>query len=158
MKTLLGGFAGIAAVLFTCGVFGVPGLVAHAASPSLPAAELADWEIVRLGSLITLTGSLQADGNRWFLQAGDRVFRLHIGNKEYRKEIGLSLEAGKPVTIHGFVYGGDAAVTVLEMGGREYRFRRSDGTPLWALSAEEGARTARDAAGGGAERSGRGRK
>ncbi len=89
-------------------------------------------DIVKLGELIVLQGTLVPRRGEWFLRSGETEYELHMGNHEYRKKIGIDLETGKTAAVTGFIHGKDVAVTTILLDGKLYRFREDDGKPLWA--------------------------
>ncbi len=115
--------------------------------------ELRGRDFVRLGTLITVTGTLKPERGEWFLISGDKVYEIHLGDHEHRAKTGIKLAEGRAASVKGFMYKQegvdeiDIAVCTVIVDGKEYRFRENDGTPLWrGQSSGEGA--------GEAERSG----
>lgn len=95
-------------------------------------------DIVRLGKLTELTGTLKPEKGEWFVETEDgAVYEIHLGDHKHRAETGIALEKGKTATVSGFLYQQegneiiDIAVCTVKLDGKEYRFREDDGTPLW---------------------------
>ncbi len=138
----------ITSAVLAVGFLVATALVARAGSHE-PEARPRGREIVRIGTRSTLSGPLKQDRGEWFVVIGEHEYELHLGNHEYRRRIGLELEAGREAVVDGFVYGHDVAVIRLTVGDREYHFRKDDGTPLWA-GLSEGEGSGKEGGGGGA--------
>ncbi len=103
-----------------------------AAILTVSASELKGNEIVTLGSLDTLSGTLTEDAGEWYLQTGDSLYALHLGNHDYLDSLDLNLKERESATVFGFVYEQDIAPVTLTSGEITYCFRSEDGRPLWA--------------------------
>jgi hypothetical protein len=110
----------------------LPGIhlfAAHAAEKTL-----SGKDFVRIGKPGTVSGSLLEKDDEWYLKTKNGVYDLHFGNHEYRAQTGIKLQTGKNATVQGFIYNKDVAVGTITIDHKNYQFRRTDGSPLWAGS------------------------
>jgi hypothetical protein len=91
-------------------------------------------DLVQLGKVATLTGTLEQHGDEWGLKVGTTSYEIHLGPADYRTNQGLVLSNGGQATVKGFVYGTDVAVMEIEAGGRTITLRDETGRPAWAGS------------------------
>jgi hypothetical protein len=91
-------------------------------------------DLVQLGKVTTLTGTLEQHGDEWSLKVGDASYEIHLGPGDYRTKEGLILNHGGQATVKGFVYGSDVAVMEIEAGGKRITLRDEAGRPAWAGS------------------------
>jgi hypothetical protein len=88
------------------------------------------------GAKTTVSGSLVYEDGEWYLQSGEDLIQIHLGNQPYLESIGLELKAGEDATVIGFLAGEDIAPITLTVGSDEYRLRDESGFPLWAGAGE----------------------
>jgi hypothetical protein len=91
-------------------------------------------DLVQLGKVATLTGTLEQHGDEWGLKVGTTSYEIHLGPADYRKSQGLVLKNGSQATVKGFVYGTDVAVMEIQTGGKKITLRDDTGRPAWAGS------------------------
>jgi hypothetical protein len=91
-------------------------------------------DLVQLGKIATLTGTLEQHGDEWGLKVGTTSYEIHLGPADYRTNQGLVLNNGGQATVKGFVYGTDVAVMEIEAGGKKITLRDETGHPAWAGS------------------------
>ena len=89
-------------------------------------------DVVSTGKLGSLSGALFEKDGEWYLQSNNSTYELHIGNHNYRDEIGIDLQKDENVDVTGFVDKEDVSVVTIKIDGKEYRFREDDGRPMWA--------------------------
>ena len=89
-------------------------------------------DLVDQGVETTLSGSLVYEDGEWYLETGEDLVQLHLGNQDYLDSIGLELTAGENATVVGFLAGEDIAPMTLTVGSDEYRLLDESGFPLWA--------------------------
>lgn len=94
--------------------------------------ELVGRDIVELGTVGTVTGTLVAEADEWQLQVGDTLYDLHLGQFGHDGETTAALEAGAEATVDGFLYGEHIAPITLTTGDTTLRFRDEEGRPLWS--------------------------
>lgn len=94
--------------------------------------EVSGRGVVESGTLSSLTGTLEAEGTEWYLQAAERRFALHFGNTSYVQSTGVPLAPGASVQVRGFVDGNELAVASIDVDGQRFAFRTDEGVPLWA--------------------------
>ncbi len=135
MKSFGGWVFGILAAVFAAGLL-ITLILRSGTGPSARESRSPGREVVKRGETATITGFLRLEAGEWFVMTEEGEYELLLGNHEYRRRIGLRLRAGQEAAVDGFVYGRAVAVIRLGVGGREYLFRRDDGTPLWAGLAE----------------------
>lgn len=95
------------------------------------AEKLTGREIVEQGVRGSVTGTLVPEGEEWRLQAGGKLFELHLGQYGHDGQATEALRAGAQATVNGFISGDHISPITLEMGGTTLRFRAEDGRPLW---------------------------
>jgi hypothetical protein len=95
------------------------------------ASELSGKDYVSIGKLDSLSGTLFEKDGEWYLTVEHETYDLHFGNETYRNKIGINLKAGAVVAVTGYVYEKNVSVCTITLGGKEYRFRKDDGTPMW---------------------------
>jgi hypothetical protein len=91
-------------------------------------------DLVQLGKVATLTGTLEQHGDEWGLKVGTTSYEIHLGPGDYRINEGLFLHHGDLATVKGYVYGNDIAVMEIEAGGKTVTLRDETGRPAWAGS------------------------
>jgi hypothetical protein len=91
-------------------------------------------DLVQLGKVTTITGTLEQHGDEWGLKEGTTSYELHLGPADYRINEGLVLNHGDLATVKGYVYGSDIAVTEIEAGGKTITLRDETGRPAWSGS------------------------
>ena len=116
----------------------------RAGSKKGKAATLKGRDLVRLGKIATVTGTLFQHGDEWGLKVGDTLYEIHLGPAEYRAQKGFTLKEGDQATIKGFVYNTDVAVTTIETGGKSIVLRDETGRPAWARTTFSSAGRARN--------------
>jgi hypothetical protein len=89
-------------------------------------------DLVQLGRVATLTGTLEQHGDEWGLKVGTTSYEIHLGPADYRTNQGLVLKNESQATVKGFVYGTDVAVMEIEAGGKKITLRDETGRPAWA--------------------------
>ena len=77
------------------------------------------------------TGTLVPEGEEWRLQAGGKLYELHLGQFGHDGQTAAALRAGAQATVNGFISGDHISPITLETGGATLRFRAEDGRPLW---------------------------
>lgn len=92
---------------------------------------LSGRDFVELGELATIEGILLTEDGEWFLQTEDDLYEVHLGDHDYREEMGIHLVPGDRATIYGYLYDDDMAVVSLTIDEETYYFRTEQGTPLW---------------------------
>jgi len=120
-KLLIIGISGLLMITLTAGVF---------------AESLLGREVVEKGEVATLSGTLAADDGEWYLESGEGLVQIHLGNQAYLDSIGLELTDGEKASVYGFLEGGNIAPITLTVGSDEYRLRDESGFPLWAGAGE----------------------
>lgn len=95
------------------------------------AEELTGRQIVEQGFRGSVTGTLVPEGEEWRLQAGGKLYELHLGQYGHDGQAAAALKAGAPATVKGFISGDHISPITLETGGTTLRFRAEDGRPLW---------------------------
>lgn len=116
----------------------------RAGSKKGKAATLKGRDLVRLGKIATVTGTLFQHADEWGLKVGDTLYEIHLGPAEYRAQKGFTLKEGDQATIKGFVYNTDVAVTTIETGGKSIVLRDETGRPAWARTTFSSAGRARN--------------
>ena len=89
-------------------------------------------DLVQLGKIATLTGTLEQHGDEWGLKIGTTSYEIHLGPADYRAHKGFVLKDGDQATVTGFIYGTDVAVATIETGGNSISLRDETGRPAWA--------------------------
>ncbi len=89
-------------------------------------------DFIRLGELAEITGTLFYEDGEWFAEADDIIYEIHLGDHDYREEIGLDLQEGQEALVSGYLYQDDLAVVCISVEGVDYVLREEDGTPMWA--------------------------
>jgi len=107
-------------------------LVPAAALFAQEAEEITGRQIVEQGTVGTVAGTLVADGVEWQLQAGEKLYELHLGQFGHDGKTTAALKAGAEATVNGFIYGDHVSPITLVSGDATLRFRNQDGSPLWA--------------------------
>ena len=107
-------------------------------TPSYPSdtagGKLKGRDLVQLGKVATLTGTLEQHGDEWGLKVGTTSYEIHLGPADYRANQGLVLNNRGQATVKGFVYGTDVAVMEIQAGGKTITLRDETGRPAWAGS------------------------
>jgi hypothetical protein len=85
-----------------------------------------------LGSVVMVQGTLFSLDVEWYLESGGESYELHFGNRRYLESTGVALREGASCTVQGFLDGRELVVSEIELGGKTFRFRDGQGTPLWA--------------------------
>jgi hypothetical protein len=96
--------------------------------------KLRGHDLVQLGKVATLTGTLEQHGDEWSFKVGTTSYEIHLGPADYRTNQGLVLKNGSQATVKGFVYGTDVAVMEIEASGKTITLRDDTGRPAWAGS------------------------
>jgi hypothetical protein len=91
-------------------------------------------DLVQLGKVATLAGTLKQHGDEWGLKVGTTSYEIHLGPADYRTNQGLVLNNGGQATVKGFVYGTDVAVMEIQAGEKTITLRDETGRPAWAGS------------------------
>jgi len=91
-------------------------------------------DFARLGTMITISGTLVRIGDEWGLKSVDKVYEIHMGPRGYRTSQGVVLKDGAQAAIRGFVYGTDISVAMLQTEGGSILLRDETGRPAWAGS------------------------
>jgi hypothetical protein len=91
-------------------------------------------DLVQLGTVATLTGTLEQHGDEWGLKVGTTSYEIHLGPGDYRTNKGLFLNHGDLATVKGYVYGNDIAVMEIKAGGKTVTLRDDTGRPAWSGS------------------------
>ncbi len=91
-------------------------------------------DLVQMGKIATLTGTLEQHGDEWGLKVGTTSYEIHLGPGDYRTNEGLVLNHGDQATVKGYVYGNDIAVMEIEGGEKTVTLRDETGRPAWAGS------------------------
>ena len=91
-------------------------------------------EVVAMGTLQTMEGTLVEEDDEWYLQTGEILYAVHLGNYDFLDTLEMDLNEGDRVTLKGFFYGEDIAAVNIMTGDNSYDLRREDGKPLWASS------------------------
>lgn len=91
-------------------------------------------DIVRLGKLTRLSGTLVQKGDEWGLKVGNTEYDIHMGPIGYRGSKRFVLKDGTGAKITGFVYETDVSVATMETGGISIVLRDETGRPAWAGS------------------------
>lgn len=112
-------------------------------------------EIVELGRRTRLSGALRQENSRWFLQAGEDSYRLHLGSSRQLQRAGIALEAGKRAVVNGFLHETEIAVITIFIDGRTHRLLADDGSAV-AAGRKRSGRGREDGGGGEGGGSGRG--
>jgi len=99
---------------------------------SLDAETLSGRDVVAKGTLKTLNGVLIDREGEWYLQTQQGEFEVHLGNYEVLYPRGISLNSKTEAEVHGFVYGKNVAPVWIKNQNRTYKFRDTDGNPLWS--------------------------
>ena len=111
------------------------GMSATQSYPSnITGGKLRGHDLVQLGKVATLTGTLEQHGDEWGLEVGTTSYEIHLGPADYRTNQGLVLKNGSQATVKGFVYGTDVAVMEIEASGKTITLRDDTGRPAWAGS------------------------
>lgn len=92
---------------------------------------LSGRDFVVLGELAIIEGILFTEDDEWYLQSEEMIYEVHLGDHDYREEMGLILRAGDEAIIYGYLYDDDMAVVSLTIDGETYYFRTEQGSPLW---------------------------
>jgi len=95
-------------------------------------ARLKGRDIVRLGKMDTLSGTLKQKGDEWEIEVGDTIYEIHMGPAGYGTSKGLLLKDGESAHVTGLVFGTDVAVSTIETGGKSVTLRDETGRPAWA--------------------------
>ena len=89
-------------------------------------------EVVAMGTLQTMEGTLVEEDDEWYLQTGEILYAVHLGNYDFLDTLEMDLNEGERVTLQGFVQGEDIAAVNITTGGKTYLVRSENGMPLWA--------------------------
>lgn len=103
-------------------------------SGDMAGGKLRGRDLVQLGKVATLTGTLEQHGDEWGLKVGNTSYEIHLGPGDYRTKEGLVLTHGDRATVKGFAYGNDVSVMQIEAGGKTITLRDETGRPAWAGS------------------------
>jgi hypothetical protein len=106
-------------------------LVAATSLFAQDAEDLTGREIVEQGVRGSVSGTLVPEGEEWRLQAGARLYELHLGQFGHDGQAAAALRAGAHATVNGFISGDHISPITLETGDTTLRFRAEDGRPLW---------------------------
>ena len=101
---------------------------AQAAEPGQPSGR----DFVQVGQKGSLTGILVYQNAEWFLRAGDELYALHMGPRDFMTDQGFVLRAGDQASIKAFFHNQDAAVVEITTNGRTMVLRDSSGRPAWS--------------------------
>jgi hypothetical protein len=100
------------------------------------AEDLLGREVVEKGETTTLSGTLAYDDGEWYLESGEELVQIHLGNQAYLDSIGLELTAGEEASVYGFLAENNIAPITITLGADAYRLRDESGFPLWAGAGE----------------------
>ncbi len=89
-------------------------------------------EVVEMGALQTFEGTLVEEDGEWYLQTGEILYAIHLGNHDFVDSLEMDLKEGDSVTLKGFVQGEDIAAVNIMTGGKTYLVRSENGMPHWA--------------------------
>ena len=98
------------------------------------AADLVGREVVEQGTIGTVAGILVYQDSEWFIDTGNGLFLVHLGNHDFVDGTGMELSEGDEATVYGFIAGQDIAAVNVTLGSEVYALRSEDGFPLWAGS------------------------
>lgn len=98
--------------------------------------DLRGSDLVRLGKLGVVSGTLSEDGGEWYLTAQDGEYALHLGKYEVIYPKGIALKEGSQAVVRGFVLDSDISATTVASDSAKYSFRTAAGLPLWAGQGE----------------------
>ena len=96
------------------------------------AGDLRGRDVAGKGNIQTMEGSLAYEKNEWYVTNSSGKFLIHIGPEFYQNEIGLKFKANEKVKITGYVYQNSIAPQTVTYNEKIYKFRDSNGRPLWA--------------------------
>lgn len=89
-------------------------------------------DIAEKGKLQSIAGlAIYMDGE-WYVENSTGRYIIHMGPEFYRDEIGIKLEKNDKIQVRGYVFKNDIAPQTIEHKNKIYKFRDSDGKPLWA--------------------------
>ena len=94
--------------------------------------ELKGRDIVKLGKIKEMTGTLAKSDHEWELEAGGQTYEMHMGPERYRDEIGIKLAIGKTATVKAFTYKTNMTPCSITIDGKTYNFRNKEGRPAWS--------------------------
>jgi hypothetical protein len=89
-------------------------------------------DLVRLGNLTSLSGTLKKDGDEWVLMVGGTAYNIHMGPSSYRESKGFVMTDGNFARVRGFLYGKDMAATSVDTLGKVIVLRDDTGRPAWS--------------------------
>ena len=117
-------------------VIGISAVLMITLTAGVLAESLLGREVVEKGETVTLSGTLVAEDGEWYLESGQELVQIHLGNQAYLDSIGLELTAGGKAEVYGFLEGSEIAPITVTVGSDEYRLRDESGFPLWAGAGE----------------------
>ncbi len=91
-------------------------------------------EIVEIGKISTIEGTLKMEGTEWVLLTSDINYDIHLGPEAYRESRGFKLVEGNRAVVKGFLHNSDMAVMEIESNGALIVLRDASGMPAWAGS------------------------
>jgi hypothetical protein len=118
-------------------------------------------------SLTRLEGKLLSEDPEWFIDTGNEVVALHLGNRAYleslEESLHIELEEGGHAVVFGIMEEDGLSVVRMTTAGGELALRSDSGIPLWAGNGNRAqdrlsdtAETEKDVARGGGRGLGRG--
>jgi|GEM_PF-720433 len=93
--------------------------------------QLTGNDIVKLGTLETISGKLFEDDEEWFIKADNGVIQLHFGPQEFLESKEVVLEGKKDFSLTGFLFESDMAVVNFVFNDELIELRTEKGEPLW---------------------------
>ena len=109
----------------------VPPLEKGAGHEDRAPGKLRGRDLVHLGKLTSLSGTLKKDGDEWVLMVNGTAYDLHMGPNSYRESKGFVMTGGNFATVRGFLYGKDMAATSVDTLGQVIVLRDDTGRPSW---------------------------
>ncbi len=88
-------------------------------------------DIVKLGTLQTISGELFEEHTEWYLKTNKETIDLHFGPKEFLKHKNVILKEKNDFTVTGFLYENHMAVTNFIFNDKLVELRTKEGDPLW---------------------------
>ncbi len=83
-------------------------------------------------SLTRIEGTLSYDDPEWYLDTGNDVVLLHLGNRAYLESLDGDLEEGGEAVVTGIMEDDGISVVKMITDGGELAFRSESGVPFWA--------------------------
>lgn len=95
------------------------------------AEEFTGREIVDNNTIVTVSGELRMEHDELYIRTADMEYMVHLGPEEYQSEVVFSKEYQGVATIKGYVLEENLAPQTILYNNKLYRFRDSDGKPMW---------------------------